>query len=363
MQNLDNLKNITFKILTSKGTGSGFYIKEEDIILTNHHVIKGFKEVAIEDDQKNRTYAKVILINPNLDIAILKTNEKLNVNNSITIDPNIELSRQQQVFALGYPFGMPFTITAGIVSNPEQLMDGKHFIQTDAAINPGNSGGPLVTQDGKLAGINSSKLTNADNMGFAIPVSEIHECINHVKENTSLSFSLQCSSCSTLVYEAHEYCNNCGATLNKEAFDDLQLNEFSLFIEDALSQLDINPILTRAGHEFWEFHYGSSLIRIFVMNRDYLYITSPLNNLPKQNLEALYEYILSSDQGLFTLGIFKNEIFISYRLHMSDLFKDDTTRNSIKQKIKELALKADELDDFFVNQYGCTMSTYAKKIA
>jgi serine protease Do len=362
MQNLEHLKNVTFKVLTSRGTGSCFYIHDQDVIVTNHHVIEGFKEVAIEDDQKNRMQAKVILTNPDLDIAVLKTEATLNIENTITLDPNLILSRQQQVYALGYPFGMPFTITSGIVSNPEQHMNGKYFVQTDAAINPGNSGGPLVTHDGKLAGINSSKFNDADNVGFAIPISVIKDVVERVKENTTFAFSLQCSSCSELSYEAQEYCSNCGATLDKSAFEETKLGEFSLFIEDALTQLDINPVITRAGFEFWEFHQGSSLIRIFVMNKNYVYLTSPLNNLPKQNLGELYEYLVASDQGAFSLGIYKNQIFISYRLHISDLFKDETTKNNVKIKIKELAIKADELDDFFVEQYHCTMSTHAKKI-
>ncbi|EZH75985.1 hypothetical protein ATO12_04125 [Aquimarina atlantica] len=363
MSNLDSLKEATFKILTSRGTGSGFYIKSKNIILTNHHVISGCKEVAVEDDHHNRMLAKVIMTNPDIDIAILKVEEELNIDHGFSVDNSLELTRQEKVFALGYPFGMPFTITEGIVSNPEQHMNGRYFVQTDAAINPGNSGGPLVTQDGRLAGINSSKFNNADNMGFAIPVSEIEQAIESIENNPEFKFSLQCSSCSGLTYVPQDYCNNCGATLSKDVFDELELNEFSNFIEDSLKQLDINPVLTRTGQEFWEFHQGSSQIRIFVMNREYLYLTSPLNNLPKQNLERLYEYLISSDQGQFSLGVYKNTIFISYRISITDIFQDEATKNDIKLKIKELALKADDLDDFFVEEYGCTMSTYAKKVS
>ncbi|NER18103.1 trypsin-like peptidase domain-containing protein [Spongiivirga citrea] len=362
MQTLEILKDATFKILTARGTGSGFYLKEENLILTNHHVVEGFQEVAVEDDDKNRILGRVILTNPDMDIAILRLAKKLEVEHGISIDDTLIPSRQQKVFALGYPFGMPFTITEGIVSNPEQHMNGKHFVQTDAAINPGNSGGPLVTQDGKLVGINSSKFNNADNVGFAIPTKAVKEAIDSVKKNEEDKFSLQCPSCGNLSYEVKEFCDNCGATLQKDVFDVLALTEFSQFIEDSLAELDVNPVLTRAGHEFWEFHQGSSLIRVFVMDRNYLYLTSPINNLPKQNLEELYKYLISSDQGEFNLGVYKNTIFVSYRIHMTDIFKDDDTKADIKNKIKALALKADELDDFFVDEYNCTMSTYARNV-
>ena len=235
MQTLVTLKNATFKILTFSSTGSGFYFKNEDIIITNHHVVQGYKKVAIEDDNQNRVIADVIMINPDIDIAVLKPEKALNIEHSFSINDSLVITTRQKVYALGYPFGMPFTITEGIVSNPEQHMDGKHFVQTDAAINPGNSGGPLVTEEGFLVGINSSKFNNADNMGFAIPVREITAAIESIKSNTSNQFSLQCPSCHSLSYEAIDYCNNCGSQLSKDEFIEEELGELSTFIEDALS--------------------------------------------------------------------------------------------------------------------------------
>ncbi|MCO6161623.1 trypsin-like peptidase domain-containing protein [Flavobacterium sp. NRK F7] len=361
MQTLDNLKNATFKILTSSSTGSGFYFKNEDIIITNHHVVQGYKKVAIEDANQNRTLAKVILINPDIDIAVLKTEAPLTIEDSFSINSSLTLATRQKVYALGYPFGMPFTITEGIISNPEQHMNGKHFVQTDAAINPGNSGGPLVTEEGFLVGINSSKFNNADNMGFAIPVKEIIAAIESVSSNTNHQFSLQCPSCHALTYEPVDYCNNCGSQLLKDEFIEEELGELSNFIERAISELGINPILTRAGYEYWNYHQGSSEIRIFIYKRDYLYVTSPINSIPKENLLDLYTYLISSNHSPFKLGIYQNNIFISYRVHISDIFKDEASQNNVKDKIKELALKADEMDDYLVDEFNCPMSTYAKK--
>ena len=361
MQTLDNLKNATFKILTSTGTGSGFYIKNEDLIITNHHVVQGNRTVAVEDDDQNRVLAKVIMTNPDTDIAILKTEVPLDIEHSFIINVTLAVLSQQKVYALGYPFGMPFTITEGIVSNPEQHMNGKHFVQTDAAINPGNSGGPLVTQDGTLVGINSSKFTNADNMGFAIPFSQVMLAIEIAKTNIEGKFSLQCSSCHNISFDPMDYCNHCGATLPKDVFESSALTDLGAFVEDSLQNLGVDPVLTRAGYERWTFHQGSSQIRIFVFNHDYLYFTSPLNNLPKDNLLELYTYLISSDHTPFNLGIYNNSIFIYYRIHITDVFKDEESKNDIKNKIKELALKADDMDDFLVDEYNCPMSTYAKK--
>ncbi|WP_130734937.1 trypsin-like peptidase domain-containing protein [Flavobacterium sp. J27] len=361
MHTLDTLKNATFKILTSSSTGSGFYFKNEDVIITNHHVVQGYKKVAIEDVNQNRVIANVILINPDIDIAVLKTETPLLIDPSFSINDSLHVSTRQKVYALGYPFGMPFTITEGIVSNPEQHMNGKHFVQTDAAINPGNSGGPLVTEDGILVGVNSSKFNNADNMGFAIPVKEITAAIESVSTNTKHQFSLQCSSCHALAYDPLDYCNNCGAQLQKDEFIEEELGDLSTFIESAISELGINPILTRAGYEYWNYHQGSSEIRIFIYKRDYLYVTSPINSIPKENLLDLYTYLVSSNQSPFKLGIYQNNIFISYRVHISDIFKNQESQNHVKEQIKNLALKADEMDDYLVDEFGCPMSTYSKK--
>ncbi len=361
MHTLDTLKNATFKILTSSSTGSGFYFKNEDIIITNHHVVQGYKKVAIEDNNQNRIIANVIMINTDIDIAVLKPEKALEIEHSFTINDSLVIATRQKVYALGYPFGMPFTITEGIVSNPEQHMNGKHFVQTDAAINPGNSGGPLVTEDGFLVGINSSKFNNADNMGFAIPTKEITAALESIKSNTTNQFSLQCSSCHTLSYEAIEYCANCGSQLSKDEFIEEELGDLSNFIESAILELGINPIVTRAGYEYWNFHKGSSEIRIFIYKRDYLYITSPINNIPKQNLLDLYTYLISSNPTPFSFGIYQNTIFLSYRVHISDIFKDDDSKNDVKKQITALAIKADEMDDFLVDEFGCPMSTYSKK--
>ena len=87
----------------------------------------------------------------------------------------------------GYPFGMPFTLTEGSISSPDQLMDGSHYIQTDAAVNPGNSGGALVNMKGEVIGINSAKLasTEVEGMGYAIPITRVSSIIEELMNETT----------------------------------------------------------------------------------------------------------------------------------------------------------------------------------
>lgn len=117
-------------------------------------------------------------------------------------------------------------------------------------------------------------------------------------------------------------------------------------------------MLCRAGRDYWEFYQGSALVRIFVVDDNYLYATFPLNKLPKDTLEELLIYINSNKVIPYKLGVYKNKIYISYRTHLSDIYSE--LKGEVKKNIIDLALKADELDDFFNKKFGCEMSLESK---
>lgn len=355
--NLEELKHAVYKINTANGSGTGFYLKNNNIFVSNYHVVKGNKKVSLENQTKDRFIADVIYVNPDADIAIMKC-ATLKPNISIPFNQVLDVQSRDTVFVLGFPFGMPFTATEGIVSNAQQLLDGRNFIQTDAAVNPGNSGGPVLSEEGNLIGITTAKFTEADNVGFAIPASVLKEELDIFSKNTEGKFSLKCSSCQSLIYEKMDYCPNCGADVDDKIFDDKEISKFAKFIESAIQEMGINPILARSGSEYWEFYSGSALVRIFVFQKNYLYATSPLNDLPNENLEPLLKYLLHDSVAPYQLGIAKNQIYISYRAHMNDVFSSRS--DEVKKYLSHLIIKANEMDDFFVKEFGCKMSNYAK---
>lgn len=150
---MENLRKSVFKIVTASGTGSGFTVSGHDHIITNYHVIKGEKIVAVEDHKKDRHVAKVVMVNPEVDLAFLSIDGFKNVNTDISLQEEIVIANTQRIFINGYPFGMPYTITEGIVSATSQPMGSRSYIQTDAAVNPGNSGGPMRNEAGVLVGV------------------------------------------------------------------------------------------------------------------------------------------------------------------------------------------------------------------
>lgn len=354
---MKNTKDSIYKIITAGGTGTGFKVAGYDFLITNYHVVKGSKTVAVEDHKNNRYVAQVAMVNPKVDLAFLDVKDLVPMKGTILLDKDKEVSNLETIYINGFPFGMPFTVTEGIVSAANQPMNGRNYIQTDAAVNPGNSGGPMLDNEGFLIGVTTSKFTQADNVGFGIQAKDVIKQIEDYNFE-DVKYRVKCNSCDSFIENESEFCPNCGANIDISVFEEFELSHFANFTENALTELGANPILCRAGRDYWEFHQGSALIRIFVVNNNYLFATSPLNKLPKENLDELLTYVTSNKVAPYQLGVYENKIYISYRTHLSDIYSEK--KDEIKMNIINLALKADELDDFFKDNYGCDMSMESK---
>ena len=356
-----NIFKAVYKVNHAGGSGSCFYLKNYDLFVTNYHVVEGFREVALQDNDKNRFYARVVLVNPARDIALLKADGDFSALPEIALSALDEVSIGQRINVAGYPFGMPFTVTEGTVSSPRELMNDSYFIQTDAAVNPGNSGGPMFNDSNELVAITVSKLNNADNMGFGIPVASLRELLEQIADLDTSIFNVQCNSCDEFISEEEEYCPSCGDKLPENVFKERTLTDLAVFCEEAIEAMGINPVLARVGYESWVFHKGSSEIRMFVYNRQYLFCTSPLNVLPKKNLEPVLSYLLNADVRPYQFGLDGNQIYISYRVHISDVFSE--YGEEVQKNLTNMAFKADELDNYLADTFGCEFSEYAKKDA
>ena len=154
--------------------GSGFIVSSDGLILTNAHVVDGAKEVTVKLMDHREYKAKVLGFDKTSDIAVLKIDaHNLPV---VRLGNSDQLGVGDYVLAIGAPFGLEETATAGIVSATGRSLPGDGavpFIQTDAAVNPGNSGGPLFDSTGAVVGINSQIYTNSggyQGVSFAIPI-------------------------------------------------------------------------------------------------------------------------------------------------------------------------------------------------
>lgn len=173
------------------GTGSGVIISKDGYIVTNNHVINGAQTITVILNQRKREYkAELIGVDPSTDLGLLK----IEANNlpSLTFGNSDDVSVGEWVLAVGNPFNLTSTVTAGIVSAKGRninIVNNKFpiesFIQTDAAINPGNSGGALVNLEGQLVGINTaiaSKTGSYSGYGFAIPANIANKIVKDLIE-------------------------------------------------------------------------------------------------------------------------------------------------------------------------------------
>jgi putative serine protease PepD len=163
-----------------QGEGSGFVIDKQGHIITNDHVVQGANSITVKFQDGSTAKATVVGADPSTDVAVVKVNVSSSKLHPLTLADSSDVEPGQGVVAIGSPFGLEGTITAGIVSainRTIQSPDGSNIsgvIQTDAAINKGNSGGPLLNADGEVIGINS-QIEGGDTggnvgVGFAVPI-------------------------------------------------------------------------------------------------------------------------------------------------------------------------------------------------
>lgn len=176
---------------TITSLGSGVIISEDGYILTNHHVIQGASEIILSLNDRRQTRATIVGTDPASDLAVLKVS--LADLTPIKLGNSDVLRVGDQILAIGNPFGIGQTVTAGIVSAKGRDSIGlntyENFIQTDAAINPGNSGGALIDLTGRLVGISSaiySSSGGSQGIGFATPVNDAIQIMESIIETGSV---------------------------------------------------------------------------------------------------------------------------------------------------------------------------------
>ena len=163
--------------------GSGFIIDEAGFVVTNNHVIEDADQIKVKLNNEHEFDAKIVGRDPNTDIALLKIESDQNLP-TIKLGDSDALKVGQWVVAIGSPFGLEHTVTAGIVSAKGRVIGSgpyDDFIQTDASINPGNSGGPLLNLKGEVIGINTAIVASGQGIGFAIPVNLARDIILALK--------------------------------------------------------------------------------------------------------------------------------------------------------------------------------------
>jgi len=341
------------QIATPYSSGTGFYIKKENLIISNHHVVKSEREVIIGGEKFPKQISQVFFNDPQYDLAFIKPPESLTEIPDIPLGLNTVVKDGDTVIAIGHPYGLNYTSTEGIVSKSKRIQNGIEYIQFDAAINPGNSGGPLVNLNGEVIGVNTFVIAGGENIGFALPVKYLNDDLQEYSRLYG-KYVVKCISCSYMITADNidgEYCPNCGTkveipVLNYEEYKPTGVSEI---IENTLTALGKDVKLARRGPYRWEFSEGSAVIVVNYNQDGFIVCDSFLCQLPKTGIADIYEFMLRENYSLESMMFSVNKQNIVLSTFMYD---QDLTGETVMENIKRFIETADRYDNILIEKYG-----------
>lgn len=345
------------QIATQASTGTGFYVKEFDLIVTNEHVVGKNAEVTIAGRLFDKRLARVWYTDKKHDLAFLQPPLDAQIP-EIRLGNYGDMNDGDVVVAIGHPFGLNYTATQGVISKVDRIRDGVKYIQIDAAINPGNSGGPLVSKNGEVIGINSFIIRGGDNLGFALPVSYLREALELYQPYRGEP-STRCHSCNHLVLpsniEVTKYCPYCGTEVKLPQLPEREAKPFGVAktVEEILKELGKDVKLARDGNNNWSVKEGNAKIKVNY-NPDNYFVAGDayLCQLPTDSLQIkpLYQFMLQENYKMnnLVLSCVKQNIVLSCIMYDMDM-----TKEAGIDMFRELFQKADYYDSLLEQQYGC----------
>jgi serine protease Do len=346
------------QIATQSSTGTGFYIKEFDLIITNEHVVAKNAEITIAGRNFERRLARVWYTDRKHDLAFVQPPADVQI-------PEIKFGNYETVkdgdvvVAIGHPFGLNYTATQGVISKADRIRDGVKYIQIDAAINPGNSGGPLVNKGGEVIGVNSFIIRGGDNLGFALPASYVTEAL-HLYLPHRGEPSTRCHSCDYLVLASNidsgKYCPFCGTEVKLPQLPEREAKPVGIAktVEEILTELGKDVKLARDGHNNWTVRENAAKIKINY-NPENFFVAGDayLCQLPTDTtkIKPLYKFLLDENYGMqdsLVLSCIKQSIVLSCIMY--DL---DMTKETGIAMFRNLFQKADYYDQMLEREYDC----------
>ena len=225
--------------------GSGFIVSEDGYVVTNNHVIEGADEISVKLYNEKEYDAKVVGRDANTDLALIKIGARSLVPLKLGSSKNLKVGTW--VVAIGSPFGLEQTVTAGIVSAKGRILGSgpyDDFIQTDASINPGNSGGPLLNLEGEVVGINTAIIKSGQGIGFAIPSDLASGIVDQLMEKGEVSRGWMGVAIQDITPELAEYYNikETKGVLVAKAYEDHPADNAGIMAGDIITKVNDTPV-------------------------------------------------------------------------------------------------------------------------
>ena len=350
---IERLKQIIVQIATPYVTGTGFFLPQDGLIITNEHVVRDNRQVVIHSDCIPKQLVPVVYLDERFDLAFLALPQQVRCKDGGKLSLKEEAREGEVVVAAGHPYDLKFTATQGIISRTLFRNGDIRYYQHDAALNPGNSGGPLVNMDGDIIGVNTFVIRDGQNMGFCLPSGYIRAAIDEFKA-AGKPEAIRCPACSNIIHAGNlsgKYCGFCGVTASMPSTtEQYEPTGLAATIEEVLSKLGFSVPLSRLGPNNWELLRGSAKVNVSYHEKTGL-ITGEayLCYLPKDGNKALYEYLLRQNYNLqgLTFSVRGNEIILSLLIYDQYMNPD-----SALHLFQDLLEKADEFDNILVESFG-----------
>jgi serine protease Do len=353
---IEKYQKAIIQISSPEGNGTGFYLKEFDVIVTNNHVVSGAPEVTIQGKTFPKTRSRVWYTDQKHDLAFLQPPAAELA--EIWMGNYETLKDGDEILAIGHPYGLNYTATQGVISKVDRIRNGLKYIQIDAAINPGNSGGPLVNDKGDVIGVNSFIIKGGDNLGFALPVSYLRTALQLYAPHRGQT-STRCTACDFLItaenIDSGKYCPNCGTEVQLPEMPEKEMEPLGVAktIEAILRDLGKDPKLARNGINNWEVEEGQEQIKISY-NPENFFVAGDafICQLPQDpaKIKPLYQFLLEENYKLnsLVLSCTGQDIVLSCMLYDLDL-----TREKGKEQFETLFKLADKYDHVLKETFGC----------
>ncbi len=345
------LRRVLVQIATPYSTGTGFYLREPNLVVTNEHTVRDNRHVIIAATGVERQLAPVVYLDPYLDLAFVRPIRPLDLPD---INPAMtgEAVEGEAVLALGHPFGMKFSTENGVLTAMEYEDNGVHYLQHDAVLPPSHSGGPLVTRQGAIIGVNVFDLLD-EQPALALPVRYLRQALNDFAEGRG-QYAARCYSCRQVIFadqHPNHYCPNCGARLTLP--HEVPLYEASgvpYTVEQVLAAAGYDVRLARRGPNTWEIKHGSARIIVSYHEESGL-ITGDahLCQLPDEASTEVFDYLLRQNYEIerLTFSVKGRDIILSLLIY-DRYFNVET---GLRQ-FHHLFDRADYYDNILVEQFG-----------